>query len=178
MSCQHPPCKWIKFIYLWKMNSIGSASVPSPRRSRGWFMSTLQLSRIVPGGEGTVPVQCSVGMEQMCDTEWALWRITWTQCTVEGNLSVCFALWGIVAPTLVGREYLNILGAPRQTKLTWCYTITINTPLHPFEWVTEGDQKDKHTNHKCNCAVHVCYILCRSNIILQVIKYVSPLEHM
>ena len=33
-------------------------------------MSTLQLSRIVPGdaGEGTVPVQCSVGMEQMCDT--------------------------------------------------------------------------------------------------------------
>ena len=82
----------------------------------------------------------------------------WTQCTVEGNLSVCFALWGIVAPTLVGREYLNILGVPRQTKLTWCYTITINTPLHPFEWVTEGDQKDKHTNHMCNCAC-VLYIV-------------------
>ena len=75
----------IKFIYLWKMNSTGSASVPSPRRSRGWFMSTLQLSRIVPGdaGEGTLPVQCSVGMEQMCDTEWALWRITWALNTVH-----------------------------------------------------------------------------------------------
>ena len=83
---------------------------------------------------------------------------TWALSTVEGNLSVCFALWGIVASTLVGREYLNILGAPRQTKLTWCYTITINTPLHPFEWVTEGDQKDKHTNHMCNCAC-VLYIV-------------------
>ena len=156
MSCQHPPCEWIKFIYLWKMNSIGSASIPSPealKRVIHEHFAALQ-DRAWWRGHLASAVQCGDGANVW---HWALWRITWALST-EGNLSVCFALWGIVASTLVGREYLNILCAPRQTKLTWCYTITINTPLHPFEWVTEGDQKDKHTNHMCNCAC-VLYIV-------------------